>query len=272
MKDYHTPAAFYYFLMRSSFLMFFTILVQLIPVFASGQEDSIRSSKFAISTNTLSFFGGHVGPEFRATISSKTDYRKKYVIGYRLAYGIHGFENTFPKDDLTSYRQSLKMGHDLTIGMKYNFSSSRLSLMPFLAFGRFDYANSQTLCLQAAENSSSIFGYCVCEEVGNNDFTEVAYRVGFGVELQYTLFIMGRWSIGASGSILLTSVFRERLGFNNHDTCSDLDGILNVGQQPQWGEETSFWLQSIPYTRNQTREESSLRIVGRIGLWVNYQF
>lgn len=247
----------------------FITLGLLTPFFSSAQVDSIKKSPITLSTNALSFFGGHIGPEFRANIPMKASNRQ-LVVGYRLALGVLGFESSFPEDDLAIYRQSFKMAHDLTVGIKYNSYDQTMGLMPFFTFGRFAYEGNQTVCLKSVETTSpGILGYCACEEVGDNTFTEVAYRFGVGLELQYTFLTRGKWSFGASGAFMLSIVNRERLDFLQNDSCPELNAY--GGHQPNWGKDASFWLHGIPYTTNQRREESSTTIRGRLGLWINYQ-
>ena len=234
-----------------------------------AQADIDNSSKITLSTNVLSFFGGHMGPEFRVFLPSRKP-KSQYVFGYRFAFAAYGLDGPFPENDLTVYRQSLKGAHDLTVGIKYNFKVKGWSYMPFLTVGRFAYANDQVICLKAGENPTDIRGYCPCEEVGNNTFKEVAYRIGGGFEVQYNFLNIGQWSIGASGAILLAGVTRERKGFAYHDSCGEEPGY-DQGQLPHWGENTSPWLHGIPYTSDQRREASSFMVRGRLGLWVNYK-
>ncbi len=219
---------------------------------------------YALETNMLSWVSGHAGPELRLAFGREKIF--EYHIGAKYAL-FTPFVQGGGADDLRTYRQALRGGAELTLGMRLLAGPVYPGL--FVQYGRYGYANRQTVCARfASPEPDSLFpGYCRCEEVLQNDFSEMVNKYAGGIDLSWEVMHLGAFSVILNGSIQLNLLTRRRENYRFHAPCADTPGGATV---PEWSDDiNAMWLQGIPSFREDFYARGNY-MAARFSIWIRW--
>lgn len=218
----------------------------------------------ALETNLLGWASGHAGPELRLAFGREKNF--EYYIGAKYAL-FTPFVQGAASDDLRSYRQSLRGGADLTLGMRLLAGPVYPGL--FVQYGRYSYNNRQTVCNRFTHVApdSLFYDYCRCEEVVQNDFREIVNKYAAGIDLSWPALQLGTVSVILNASLQLNLLTRRREDYRLHAPCGEIPG---GGSLPEWyGGDNAIWLQGIPSFREEFYAKGNY-MAARFSIWIRW--